>query len=476
LAAQTRLSVPPLELPALERWISTSLELPVEPGHTEAWAAATRETLLSEPSLPLEEALARSFAKVHKLPAERAEQVRSALAGRAVDSLPGREVARLKRNRQGLYSLSDRGLDHFDGKKWTNVDPDIREGYGLYGDDDVLYVGDGKRIYEVKGVEAEPIQATFGVRHFGSFFRHEGTAYLGNGGFMGGGAGLFENRGEGWVVSPGSEILGSAGRVQEHEGKLYIGARNGVFRKDKEGWTPVLTGQGDAHWLIEHDGKLYARTWGKVDDKDILRVFSIEGGVPKLLFPESDYVVQIDNAGGNLIALVSGKLHQLLPSGWVPVLEDAGAIRHSTIGHGDAAYIQAENGIYKGVGGVWTRVFDRSPWIGQIFEHLGTKWMTTGMGLARVLPDRIEIEHPGLVPTGIESHGRDLYVGTDTGVKRLLFGPEELPENWRDRFLSWIVQASFPEPVAPQDLFAGNAETIHRGGRTVFSRLAREGK
>jgi hypothetical protein len=480
LAAQTRpvsVPAPAVEWPVLEQWISAGLELPVEPGRTQEWMESTQEILRSEPALPLEEAMARSFAKVHRLAAQPAERVRSMLSGRAVDSHPGREVTRLVRNRRGLYAFSNQGLELFDGRAWTNVHPDVLEGYGVYQDGDILYVGDGTRAYEVKGADA--VLALKGVRHFGPFFRHGGTAYLATGGFMGAESGLYENRGAGWTKSPGSVRMGSTGRMEELDGKLYVGAEAGVFRKDGDDWTPVLVGEGAAHWMVKHEGKLYARTWSKSDDeyggRDIFRIFRLDGGVPTRLFPESDYASAVFKLGRNLVAEVDQKLHELLPSGWVSVLEGTGGGHHSSVEFGGEAFVQTEAGIYRGVDGVWTRVLDRGPWIGEMIEHLGTRWMTTGMGLARMDGDQLRIVHPDLVVHGTASEGRDLLVGTPQGVKRLMFGPEELPADWRERILSQIVEERPAEPSSPRDLLAGNAEgTIRRAGRTIFSRLIRD--
>jgi hypothetical protein len=471
LAAQTTVSAPPLELPALERWVSESLAIPIEPGRTGEWAAATSETLRSEPSLSLDEALARSFVKTYRLDGERAARAHSLLARHGLDVLPGRRVDRLQRTPHGLYSFSDAGLERFDGESWSVVRQGLRSAHGVYEDEaGKLLVGDGGTVYEVEAGRAKPVIEEVGRFRFGPFFQHDGVSYLAAAKPDLSPA-MYEKSGDRWTRSSIVEQLGAVGRMAALDGKLYAGAANGVFRKEKDGWKPVLTGVGPTDWIVAHDGKLYARTRRDDAALAVYQLYRLDGETPVRLFPDSHLAYAVRKIGRNLTAIVDGKLHELLPSGWVSVLEDTGQIPGPAAEFGDEAYVQTEAGIYRGLDGVWTRIFEGSPWIGEVFEHLGIRWMTTDMGLARLSGGRMEIAIPGApIKGGAAPVGRDVLVGTDAGVRRLMFGPEELPLDWREKVLEQLVQRR-PGELDPIEPLLASETDIRRSGRTVFSRL-----
>jgi hypothetical protein len=498
VAAQT-LSVPapagPAEaLPVLDGWLAEKLGVPPAPGGSEAWLAATGDLLRSEPALPLDAALARTYGTLHRLSPEQGERCRHLLEGKALETiLPASSVRGFRRSPEGLYSFSSAGLHRFDGERWRLVHPDIKESH-VYGDvDGPMFAGDKKQVYEIRREEAVPAFDAFGDP--GPAFRWNGKDYLA----QESGAiddhtrlGLYERGESGWTVVPGTERL----RImelppQESSGALYLVAdhmkekesrvdpwrRAGVYRFDGSRVEPIHTGVGVVNSLVSHKGKIYAATRTLGDSAyQPVELLRIEGTTVKDARPGLSYEWGvIERVGERLLALLPNGVHDLEKFELHPELELKLTEYTRFSADGDRRYLDAINDVHELDGGRWTRVdgqlrgwpeldYSGKRWVQ---AHLGRKWVVSELGVGEL--GQAERTHPRVVAFDLISYGSDLFFATASGVLRIVPAPAFLPAFWREALLERLGRSAAAAGAPSAAPLGASEGTLVRRGRSIFT-------
>ncbi len=449
LGVQTAPPPPAEPWGALSRWLSRALGRPLAPDPA-AWAAAARERLRSAPTLPLEAALADGLADAAGLAPGERDAVAAVLDSRwAPLSLPDAKVDDLMRVGGTVYAFTQSGLFARVGDKWSLLHPGVRAGYGRYEIGGALYVGDGELVYAVRGAEVESTGVK--IRHFGPIVEHAGALYMATSG-VAQDVPLWIDDGSGWKPAPGAEDLGGTGSLVEMDGALYAGSPKGVFALEVGRWINRLPDAGNASWLTAFDGKIYARVEKSTGDPRFspteYRLYELDATTSKPALGDKGAVRSVWAEGERLYAqMMGGEMFLRTPSkDWEMVFEPS----LSRVRWGDTVLTQTQEGIYRRDGdGPWRPVYPGNVWLGDMLEHEGRRYLATGGGLLRVDPDELRPVLAGTHVHGIVAEGRDLWLGTDEGVARLVFPGDDLHADWREEALRQMEQ-SLAAPASPK--------------------------
>ncbi len=195
---------------SMEKGLSKVLGARNLPSRAEAWRGQSADILRNEPSLPVEAALLKAFARVHLLDPAPSQVLSRLLSGKAslVKEVPRTEIHRVVRIGDALYAATLKGLYSQGPTGWGKI--------------------------------ASP----WGVKDIA---RYQGRLTLGTS------HGLYAKEGRSWkkvALSPVTRLL-------EVKDGLHVATPSGLFKLGQEGWD--LEGKSITA-LAEWDGSIYAGT------------------------------------------------------------------------------------------------------------------------------------------------------------------------------------------------------------------------
>lgn len=308
----------------LKEWIGKELNLEVPPERIEEWKNETARTLRNNPALPMEQALAESFARTHRLPSAQSQEINSLvqeikflLFGNLVRETIGQEALRaifqfkgetygqafggFYHKKNGRWELLSKDCYHYlwtpeklyavsGGKLYANKGDgfkqeaqDLENIYQILGWNGKLYARTGSGLYVQEGNRWEPL----GLSNLEEVYQ---VAPLGEKLYVAERAGLHVKEKNRWTVE--FPDVGAIYQIKEIKGKLYIASGNGLYVNRGDVWERELP--GDVRQIIEFEGKLYAATGWGIEEKegDKWRTAEFSGEVQRFI-QAGDYLYAV---------------------------------------------------------------------------------------------------------------------------------------------------------------------------------------
>jgi hypothetical protein len=292
-----------------------------------AWRGETIETIRNEPGLPLEEALARAFAKTHPDSTLAEESVRDFFAGRPA-RIAGATAQQLRVFDDQVYAAAHDGLYVGRAGRWKKVLSTIGPVFSVAKMDRRLFAANGDGVWreekdggwnwdmrrllpELKDVktlaEVDGVPAAFASR--GAFVRRFGIWW----------------RAWGWPKG--------IKKVFQAQGRTYAFGEKSLYEKRWYGWRR-LGPEYNVYWIVddafEAGGKLYAvaeNTLHRIEGRNSVDVWKGRS---------SDYFVSLGGSPGRFSYSIDTddyELHDWDGEGWLETgLHAVGAARVATDG------------------------------------------------------------------------------------------------------------------------------------------------
>lgn len=439
--------------PILEKMMAEKLNLKLQPGKAEEWKKAAAQIFRNNPGLEIHEALARSFAEVHRLDEKSAQKAESFLEEMGTFSAEGKFSLELEQT-GWIYGLARLGEKTY-----------LKTGLGLFSRED----GRWKR--ETSGIAASRVRTV-------EFL--DGRLYASND------LKIYVKEGNQW--KPSLEDCGEVFQLRVIRGKLHAAAASGLWILEEGRWVLILPGKGlfgvgGVQDVAELDGELYAG-----GDSGVY-VLGEEGPVRRLfrrIFPQrarwkrelKNPVFRLVQTEGSLYALAEAGLYGRAAGRWEREREKV----RDVVKFGGRVYAGSESGLSaKGNGGpllpgVWDWPY---PGIGQVERFSvvqGRLYAETKNGLyvleqnggwARV---KLPVE-----AHSIEEADGEIYLKTKEGLGRWVTKGEEALMNWRESVLGDIQteiekNRRSEDAAVPKEPFSTDSQgnILGEDGRTIF--------